>query len=298
MVGSVLTGNVGYADADGDAAGTHTYKWYRADNAAGTTNKVVIAGATTATYTLLSADQGKYLVFEVTPKSATGTPNTGVPTSKVTASAVVSRPPTASNVRITGPEVPDNGVQVAYDYSDMEGDQEGGTVYNWCRVGVTTVCGIGNQRSYTVGYADQGHRLQVEVTPKAVTGVPDTGSLVRFISSEEVPYRNPNHAHSLGGELSISITGRGGNAPSNLRVYSYVSDPSSGSTMAQVNLIGPSGREYHIGQISLNSPHGTWITTNINASSEPASGTWRLRITNGNAYFRVGDFRLYFDGDL
>ncbi|WP_368565576.1 hypothetical protein [Pseudoxanthomonas sp. UTMC 1351] len=44
--GSVLTGNVGYADADGDAAGTHLYQWYRADNAAGTTNKVVIAGAT------------------------------------------------------------------------------------------------------------------------------------------------------------------------------------------------------------------------------------------------------------
>ncbi|WP_368565581.1 hypothetical protein [Pseudoxanthomonas sp. UTMC 1351] len=293
-VGSVLTGNVGYADADGDAAGTHLYKWYRADNAAGTTNKVVIAGATAATYTIVAADQDKYLVFEVTPVSATGTPNTGAPTGKVTASAVPSGAPVASNVRITGPEVSGYGVQVAYEYSDSDGDLEGGTVYNWCRVGVSTVCGIGNQRSYAVQSADEGSRLQVEVTPKSSTGVPNTGSLVRFTSSEEIPYRNPegigNH-----GELHITIAGRGGNAPSNLRVYSYVASSSTSSAEAQVHLIGPSGRSYPAGSVRMNSPHGTHISRNIDVSSEPASGTWKLKLTDA-FNFRIADFRLYFDG--
>src|SRR5437868_503073 len=90
-VGTELTGNPqGYADAENDAQGTHTYNWYRADNTAGTTNKVQISGALTNKYTPTAEDQGKYLVFEVTPVSATGTPNTSAANarSKVTATAV------------------------------------------------------------------------------------------------------------------------------------------------------------------------------------------------------------------
>lgn len=71
-VGETLTANLGtYSDADGDSAGTHTYQWYRADDNTGT-NEAAISGATSSTYTLVTADAGKYLRVGVVPVAATG----------------------------------------------------------------------------------------------------------------------------------------------------------------------------------------------------------------------------------
>ena len=64
QVGQLLTGNYTYADADGDLEGTSTYRWLR--------NGASISGATAKTYTLVAADQGALIVFEVTPVAATG----------------------------------------------------------------------------------------------------------------------------------------------------------------------------------------------------------------------------------
>lgn len=97
-VNATLTGTFTYFDADGDAAGTHTYQWYRADDSAGTTNKAAIGGATGESYTVQLADRGKFLVWEVTPKSATGNPSQGVAASIVTANSV----PTANTVVVPG----------------------------------------------------------------------------------------------------------------------------------------------------------------------------------------------------
>lgn len=72
QAGKTLTGHYTYSDVNGDLEGTSTYKWYRSDNAAGL-NKTPIAGATSKTYVLQSADEGKYISFEVTPVAATGT---------------------------------------------------------------------------------------------------------------------------------------------------------------------------------------------------------------------------------
>ena len=70
QVGQLLTGNYTYADADGDLEGTSTYRWLR--------NGAPISGATAKTYTLVAADQGALIVFEVTPVAATGA-SPGVP---------------------------------------------------------------------------------------------------------------------------------------------------------------------------------------------------------------------------
>ncbi len=71
QVGETLIGHYTYSDVNGDLEGTSIYKWYRADNSLGL-NKVEIVGATTKTYMLTSADEGKYISFEVTPVAATG----------------------------------------------------------------------------------------------------------------------------------------------------------------------------------------------------------------------------------
>ncbi|MCF6212654.1 MAG: Ig-like domain-containing protein, partial [Flavobacteriaceae bacterium] len=69
-VGQQLTGSYTYTDADNDTESGSTYKWYRSDDGSGT-NKAAISGATATTYTLVTADVGKYISFEVTPNDGT-----------------------------------------------------------------------------------------------------------------------------------------------------------------------------------------------------------------------------------
>ncbi len=70
-VGETLTGSYSYSDADTDLEGISTFQWYRADDATGA-NQAAISGATTITYQLVSADETKYISFEVTPVAAIG----------------------------------------------------------------------------------------------------------------------------------------------------------------------------------------------------------------------------------
>lgn len=67
FVGQTLTASYTYSDADNDPESGSILKWYRSDDVNGT-NRVEIAGAVSLTYTLQSADIGKYIVFEVKPK--------------------------------------------------------------------------------------------------------------------------------------------------------------------------------------------------------------------------------------
>lgn len=69
-VGQTLTGTYSYADAENNTESGSTFKWYRSDDNTGL-NKVAIASATANTYTLVAADAGKYISFEVTPRDGT-----------------------------------------------------------------------------------------------------------------------------------------------------------------------------------------------------------------------------------
>ena len=69
-VGQQLSGTYTYADAENDTESGTTFIWYRSDDNAGT-NKVAISGATSQIYTLVTADGGKYISFEVTPNDGT-----------------------------------------------------------------------------------------------------------------------------------------------------------------------------------------------------------------------------------
>ncbi|MGO4550801.1 hypothetical protein AB4059_06830 [Lysobacter sp. 2RAF19] len=61
-----------YADAENDAQGTHSYQWYVADDVLGTVNKTAIPGATSKTYVVAAAYQGKHIGFSVTPRDVNG----------------------------------------------------------------------------------------------------------------------------------------------------------------------------------------------------------------------------------
>lgn len=64
------TGSYTFYDVNGDAEGVSTYKWYSADDLAGT-NKSDL-GFTTTEIPISASEEDKYLIFEVTPVSVEG----------------------------------------------------------------------------------------------------------------------------------------------------------------------------------------------------------------------------------
>lgn len=71
---ALLTGNYTYSDSEGDAESGTTFQWYSANDATGA-GETAIVGATTKTFRVQSAQQGKYIRFGVTPKAAINNQN-------------------------------------------------------------------------------------------------------------------------------------------------------------------------------------------------------------------------------
>ncbi|MFY0683875.1 MAG: BspA family leucine-rich repeat surface protein [Balneola sp.] len=69
-VGATLTGSYDYSDGESDAESGSLYTWYRSNDGAGT-GKTPIGGADSNTYTLVEADEGKYISFSVIPSDGT-----------------------------------------------------------------------------------------------------------------------------------------------------------------------------------------------------------------------------------
>ncbi len=86
--GETLIGSYTFTDADEDAEGVSTYQWYSADTVDGTYNP--IGGATNSTLVLSASEVGKFVKFEVTPISATGTPDTGTTATSAALGAILS----------------------------------------------------------------------------------------------------------------------------------------------------------------------------------------------------------------
>ncbi|WEK54740.1 MAG: S-layer homology domain-containing protein [Candidatus Cohnella colombiensis] len=190
QVGETLTGNYTYSDVNGDAQGTSTFKWYRADDAAGT-NKTAIAGATGTSYTLTSHDLGKHVSFEVTP-IANKAPTTGsvIESSRTLAVIPAEAAPAASNVTVTGTTLIGQTLTGSYAYSDVNGDAEGTSTFKWYRsddaagtnkVEITGATGT----TYTLQAADIGKHISFEVTPVA-NKAPVTGVAIESIRTSAV----------------------------------------------------------------------------------------------------------------
>ena len=162
QVGQVLTGSYTYSDTEADPEGVSTFRWLR-----GTTP---IAGATARTYTLVAADQGATVSFEVTPVAQTGT-SPGRPIVSAAVGPVappINLPPTASNVLITGTADVGQVLTGSFTYTDAENDPQGASIFRWLRDG-TPIAGA-TAETYTLVVADQGAMVSFEVTPVAQSG--------------------------------------------------------------------------------------------------------------------------------
>ncbi|MFI8308661.1 M4 family metallopeptidase [Streptomyces sp. NPDC085927] len=75
---------------------------------------------------------------------------------------------------------------------------------------------------------------------------------------------------------SITVTGRTGNAPSNLQVPVDIVHTWSGDLV--IDLLAPDGTAYRLRNRTGGSADNVNETYTVNASSETANGTWRLRV--------------------
>jgi V8-like Glu-specific endopeptidase len=97
------------------------------------------------------------------------------------------------------------------------------------------------------------------------------GSFFENTSNVSIPDNN-----STGVTSSISVSGRSGNAPSDLRVgvnivHTYIGD-------LIVDLLAPDGSVYNLHNRSGGGTDNINRSYTVNASSEAANGTWRLRV--------------------
>ncbi len=166
VVGATLTASRG--SWDGTPPVTYSYQWLRCnDNAASCKN---IANANATTYTIVNADRGHTLRFQVTAKNSDGSETavsnaTGTVPEKANAPAEIT-PPTVSGSAVVGQRLTaDNGT--------WQGTQPISYSYAWqtCNAAVTSCSGTGKtDQTYTVAASDVGKRLRVRVTAKNSAG--------------------------------------------------------------------------------------------------------------------------------
>ncbi|MGW0085783.1 M4 family metallopeptidase [Streptomyces sp. NPDC003393] len=75
---------------------------------------------------------------------------------------------------------------------------------------------------------------------------------------------------------SITVSGRSGNAPSNLQVSVDIVHTWSGDL--QIDLVAPDGSTYRLKNSAYDPTPDVHATYTVNASSETANGTWKLRV--------------------
>jgi serine protease len=107
-------------------------------------------------------------------------------------------------------------------------------------------------------------------TVQAVKGGTSTGTT--FSSTTAVAI--PDNGAAI--ESPISVTGRSGNAPSALQVGVDITHTYRGDLV--IDLITPDGSAYRLKAAASDSADNVNTTYTVNASSEVANGTWKLRV--------------------
>jgi len=165
-----LTSHYTYLDLDGDSPGTPIINWYSYTNALGA-GKTLLASS--IEFLIRPSDIGKFINFEITPIALAGT-TPGVTVASRIMGPIQNAKPTVSNVRISGNQIVCSTLTGLYDYSDIEGDLQGVSIFKWYRAntetGAKTLIAGANSKDYKLVKADKDKYIFFEVTPRALTG--------------------------------------------------------------------------------------------------------------------------------
>ena len=175
-VGETLTAvTSGIMDADGLASPTYTYQWIRVNG-----TDADISGATSSTYTLVVADEGKTIKVKVTFDDDAG--NTETRTSAATATVAAANTPATGAPTITGTaRVGETLTAVTSGITDADGLASPTYTYQWIRVDTdsteTDISGA-TSSTYTLVVADLGTTIKMRATFEDDAGNSETRTSV------------------------------------------------------------------------------------------------------------------------
>ncbi len=267
-----LSGTYSYSDTEGDPENGTTFKWYRANNAAGT-GAVEIAGATATNYILTTADVGNYVSYAVTPRASSGNSPGNEVFSVYQGPILDNLPPVASSVTFAGDLMDTKTLTGSYVYSDNEGDAEGITTFKWYRAndaagsGVVEISGAITD-SYDIVTDDVGKYISYAVTPVSLSGSatgsealspyqgPVSANLVPVIASSTVTGATLQVGYQLGANYSGYSDAEGD--PEGTHLYQwYIANDNSGT--GSIAISGETGNTYDI----LSGDIGKYISVGI-----------------------------------
>ncbi|GAB7105162.1 S8 family peptidase [Streptomyces phaeofaciens JCM 4814] len=128
---------------------------------------------------------------------------------------------------------------------------------------------------------------------KTVAAVSGTGGSTGTVFSSTTALSIPDNGAAV--ESSIAVTGRTGNAPSTLPVGVDITHTYRGDLV--IDLIAPDGTAYRLkAASSSDSADNVNTTYTVNASTESANGTWKLRVqdTAAQGTGRINGWKLTF----
>ena len=230
QVGGELTaGTSGISDGNGLTNSTYDYQWLRAETASAAGED--ISGGTSATYTVVEADQSKYLRVRVSFQDDDGNAETATSDARGPVAA-------EANVAATGQPTISGTAQVGEDLSaSVSGISDGNGLtsptysYQWLRGETASAAGEdisgATSATYTVVEADQGKYLRVRVSFQD-----DDGNAETVTSDARGPVSaEPNVAATgqptisgtaqVGEDLSASVSGIGDGNGLTSPTYSY-----------------------------------------------------------------------------
>jgi serine protease len=125
-------------------------------------------------------------------------------------------------------------------------------------------------------------------TVQAVSGGSTGGTTFTSTSAVSIP----DNGSAI--ESSIAVSGRSGNAPSALQVGVDITHTYRGDLV--IDLVAPDGSTYRLKSSSSDSADNVSTTYTVNASSETANGTWKLRVQDTAAQDtgRLNSWKLTF----
>ncbi len=256
-VGQTLTGSYTYADTESDPEGISTFKWYRADDAAGS-NEVAIGGATATTYTLVAADLNKFIRFSVIPIATSGTLS-GVETFSARV-GLVCITPTLSSASQAATVICGSGTAVI---------NMGGLVAN----------SLGNRIDYTINSVPQtqitGVNADASGNASFTTSSLTTANNGQTLQITGISHGACNTAFTQNVTLAVATIPTASVAPTVTGT-----NPSCGAT--SLNIIVPAGGEtyYWQGTVSSGTSIGSPTSSTYPVS---ATGTYYVRSQNNTS---------------
>jgi hypothetical protein len=193
-LGETLIAMYEYSDAEGDQEGATTFAWYVGAQPDGT-DRTIIQNENTRFLTVTHEMQGKYVFFEITPRSLTGTTD-GIPMLSDPTELAANAAPLASEVTIAGQPGYGNSLYGNYLFEDTDGESEGMSSFQWYAgtqadgSGRTPIAGA-TTRELSITSNEQGKYVFFEVTPRSLTGAAEgtpVTSAPLAIPANEAPY--------------------------------------------------------------------------------------------------------------